>query len=195
MTSLDGEAVRVKSENSRLSCRVVDCDPLVPVSVKGRGLEEGFVVRLLTVIVVFWPTKMGFVVNAHVMPAEQAREMAPLKLVGPCAWITKVVWVSPITKGLLALGETSVKAAAPIPVSDTDCGLPVALSVIDKLDARVPLAVGLNVTLTVQLCPTAREPLKGADWQVLVSEKSPVVPAVIFEISNVSVPVLVMDTL
>ena len=134
-------------------------DPLVPVSVKGRGLEGGFVVRLLTVIVVFWPTKMGFVLNAHVTFAGQVREMAPLKLEGPCAWMTKVVWVSPITKGFTALGDTSVKAAAPIPVSDTDCGLPVALSVMDRLAARVPLATGLNVTFTVQLCPTVREPL------------------------------------
>ena len=41
------------------------------------------VVRLLTVSVVFWPTKMGLVLNVHVVPGEQAREMAPLKLEGP----------------------------------------------------------------------------------------------------------------
>ena len=61
--------------------------------------------RLLTVIVVVLPcprAKMGLVLNAHVVPAEQAREMAPLKAlapVGPFASMTKVVWVLPMIVG------------------------------------------------------------------------------------------------
>lgn len=151
MVSLDGEAVRVKSEKSRLSCSVNDCEPLVPVTENAKGLDGGFGVRLLMVNVVFPPTKMGLLVKLHVAPTEQVKEMAPLKLEGPCAWITKVVWVSPMRAGFTALGEVRVKAAAPVPVSATVCGLPVALSVIDRLAVRVPLAVGLNVTLTTQL--------------------------------------------
>ena len=37
------------------------------------------------------PTKMGFSLNAHVLPDEQASVMAPVKLVGPLATRTKVV--------------------------------------------------------------------------------------------------------
>ena len=40
--------------------------------------------------------------------------------------------------------------AAPIPVSDTVCGLLGALSVIVRVPVRVPVAVGVNVTSTVQ---------------------------------------------
>src|SRR5258708_677616 len=43
-----------------------------------------------------------------------------------------------------------------VPVSDTLCGLPVALSVMVKVPMRVPAAVGVNVTLIVQFAPAAR---------------------------------------
>ncbi len=45
----------------------------------------------------------------------------------------------------------------PIPVSDTVCGLPLALSVTLNDAVRVPEAVGLKVTLKVQLAPAASE--------------------------------------
>src|SRR5712692_501004 len=38
--------------------------------------------------------------------------------------------------------------APPVPVSDTVCGLPEALSVMVRVPVRVPVAVGVNVTLT-----------------------------------------------
>ena len=41
-----------------------------------------------------------------------------------------------------------MKAAAPIPVSATVCGLPVALSLMLNVAVRVPLAVGVNVHAT-----------------------------------------------
>jgi hypothetical protein len=41
--------------------------------------------------------------------------------------------------------------AIPVPVSVTDCGLPVALSLMLSEPFRVPLAVGEKVTLIVQL--------------------------------------------
>ena len=54
-------------------------------------------------------------------------------------------------------------------MSATDCGLPPALSVTVMVPVLVPDDVGENVTLTVQLAPTASDEL-----QVLVWPKSPV---------------------
>ena len=46
---------------------------------------------------------------------------------------------------------------APVPVSPTDCGLPVALSVIVIDPVCVPVAVGVNVTLMVHFEPAVTE--------------------------------------
>ena len=119
--------------------------------------------RLLTVIVLLLPIKMGLVLKAHVVPEEQASEMAPLKLADPLATIQKVVCVEPMMVGWVAVlllqlvdKAVSVNAAAPMPVSDTTCGLPAALSLIVNEPVRVPLAVGEKDTLIAQLCPTPR---------------------------------------
>jgi hypothetical protein len=48
-------------------------------------------------------------------------------------------------------------AVVPIPLSGTSCGLPAALSVTLRAAMRVPLAVGVNVTLIPQLAPGANE--------------------------------------
>jgi hypothetical protein len=47
--------------------------------------------------------------------------------------------------------------ALPVPVSGTDCGLPVALSATDRLAVSVPVAVGLNSMETAQFAPDASE--------------------------------------
>jgi hypothetical protein len=65
-------------------------------------------------------------------------------------------------------------ATAPIPLSVTVCGLPAALSVTLRAAVRVPLAVGLNVTLMLQLAPVANELP-----QVWVCAKSPALVPVI----------------
>ena len=62
----------------------------------------------------------------------------------------------------------------PVPVRPTVCGLLPALSVTETEAARVSVAVGLNVTLIVQLAPAAT-----LDPQVLVSEKSALLVPVI----------------
>jgi len=167
--------------------------------VKTRGLEGGLAVRLLTVIVAGGPPINVVVgLNAQRMPAGgvgQARLMVPLKLVGPFATMTKLVEVAPISTGFpgfKAVGVASVKAAAPIPVSVTDWGLPVALSLMAKEPERVPLATGENETLTAQLWFTAR--VLPTALQVFVWVKSPVVPVEICEMVKGSVPVLVMVT-
>ena len=51
---------------------------------------------------------------------------------------------------------TGPVADTPVPAKLTVCGLPVALSVIESFPVTLPVAVGLNVTLMVQLAPAAR---------------------------------------
>ena len=55
-----------------------------------------------------------------------------------------------LTTGPVVLDET------PLPLNAAACGLPLALSVTATPALRVPVAVGLNVTLIVQLVPAAR---------------------------------------
>ena len=55
-----------------------------------------------------------------------------------------------LTTGPVVLDET------PLPLNPTRCGLPLALSVTATLAVRVPVAVGLKVTLIMQLAPAAR---------------------------------------
>ena len=68
-------------------------------------------------------------------------------LVVPTFWLPNVRLV----------GETLVPAAAPVPVRLTVCGLPAALSEILTVAVRVPAAVGVNVTLIMQLSFAATE--------------------------------------
>ena len=56
----------------------------------------------------------------------------------------------------------------PVPARLTCCGLPPALSVMFKVAERLPLAVGVKVTVNVQLAPVATEVP-----QLLVCAKSP----------------------
>ena len=59
----------------------------------------------------------------------------------------------------------------PVPVRFAVCGLLLALSVTVKVPLRVPVAVGVNVTLIAQLAPAASVPP-----QLLVWAKSPLTP-------------------
>jgi len=45
----------------------------------------------------------------------------------------------------------------PVPDSVAFCGLPAALSLTARVALRAPVALGLNVTLIVQLVPAANE--------------------------------------
>ena len=58
-------------------------------------------------------------------------------------------------------------AAAPVPVNDRSCGLPLALSVNVSVPVLVLNCFGEKVTEAVQLAPAARE-----EGQVFVAEKS-----------------------
>lgn len=67
-------------------------------------------------------------------------------------------------------GERLIWPATPVPVRLTVCGLPPALSEMLKVAERFPTAVGVNVTLIVQLPLGATVPLL---TQLSVSPKSP----------------------
>lgn len=64
------------------------------------------------------------------------------------------------------LGDNVTVAAMPVPLRDAVCGLPLALSAMLTVAVRVPVAVGLKVTLTWQLPPATTL------LQVLVCKKS-----------------------
>jgi len=80
-------------------------------------------------------------------------------LVVPTFWLPNV---------RLVTERLAIAATVPVPVRLTVCGLPAALSEMLTVAARVPAAVGVNVTLIVQLPPDATELP-----QVVVSGKSP----------------------
>src|SRR5207302_1207676 len=70
-------------------------------------------------------------------------------LVVPTRWLPK---------GLLVAESVAVGGVTPVPVSDTDCGLSAASSVMFTVAARAPVAAGVKLTLIVQLAPGATEP-------------------------------------
>ena len=78
--------------------------------------------------------------------------------------------------------------AAPVPERSTVWGLPVALSVTVIVAGRLPIAVGVNVTLMEQLAPAAREAP-----QVLVSPYGAL--ATMLVMFSAAVPELVNVTL
>jgi hypothetical protein len=69
--------------------------------------------------------------------------------------------------GQLPPVATPSEKSVAVPESETVCGLPTALSVIVRVPARSPPAVGAKLTWVRQLAPAATEPA-----QLLVSEKS-----------------------
>jgi hypothetical protein len=58
---------------------------------------------------------------------------------------------------LRLVGEKLMVGAIPVPVRATVCGLPVALSVTVIVPPWLPVVVGVNVTLMMQLPPAATE--------------------------------------
>lgn len=100
-------------------------------------------------------------------------------LVVPTGWLVKVT-----------LDEDSpTTGAIPVPDNETLCGLPLALSVMLTLAVRLPVAVGLKMTLMEQFAPAAT-----LAPQVLVCEKSPLFVPVMAMLEMVSVAVPVLDS-
>ena len=91
-------------------------------------------------------------------------------------------------------GERLTLGAVPVPVRLAVCGLPAALSATLSVPLRAPVAVGVNVTLIVQLVLAAR--VEGLKGQLLVWAKSPLLVPVIEMLLMVSaeLPLLVRVT-
>jgi hypothetical protein len=79
----------------------------------------------------------------------------PLLKVADCAALVEPTEVL-VKERLEGDAVTVPVELAPVPVKETDCGLPVAESVNLSVAVRVPAAAGLNVTLAVQLAAAAR---------------------------------------
>ena len=72
-------------------------------------------------------------------------------------WAALVVPTSWLANVRLA-GDSPTAGAIPLPLRATVCGLPLALSVTDRVPVRVPVAVGLKFTLILQLAPAPKLP-------------------------------------
>jgi hypothetical protein len=72
------------------------------------------------------------------------------------------------------VGDKVTVGAVPVPLTDTLCGLPVALSVMVMAPVQAPVAVGVKVTRMGQLAPAARLPpqvfvsLKSLVWMLVI---------------------------
>ena len=80
-----------------------------------------------------------------------------------------------------------MEKSVPNPERETICGLSVALSTMTSVPARLPGAVGVNVTVIVQLPPPGT-----LLPQVLLARKSPL--ALIPDIASVPLPLVVSVT-
>ena len=87
--------------------------------------------------------------------------------------------------------QDRITSCVPVPESDTDCGLPLALSVMVSEAVRVPAAAGVNKIAMVQLPPAATEEL-----QVSASVKSAASAPVkaMLEMLKLALPVLLRVT-
>jgi hypothetical protein len=82
-----------------------------------------------------------------------------------CVAVAVPTWRAPNVK-LDGVKLTAGAGAFPVPLKPTACGLPAALSAIDRLAARAPAAVGVKLTDTVQLAPAPN--VAGLSGHVLV---------------------------
>jgi hypothetical protein len=69
------------------------------------------------------------------------------------ALVVPIFWLANVR--LTGESMTPGASAIPRPLSATDCGESAALSVIERLAERFPAAVGVNVTVTMQVPPAA----------------------------------------
>ena len=118
--------------------------------------------------------------------------MAMLEIVSGAVpvFVTVTVWAALGTPTatfpkLKDVAERPSSGAVPVPVTDTVCGLPVALLIRVSVPARAPTAVGVKMTEIAHVALTA---MLGVQPE-LVWEKSP--PIDIFEIASAAVPVFV----
>ena len=70
-------------------------------------------------------------------------------------WAALVVPTSWLANVRLA-GDSAAAGAIPLPTRATVCGLPLALSVTDRVPLRVFVPVGVKLTLILQLAPVPK---------------------------------------
>jgi hypothetical protein len=107
---------------------------------------------------------------------------------GSAALVAPTNWFSKLRRGT----DRLIAGAVPVPVRLTVCGLPLALSVSVRLPERLPVAVGVNVTLIKQLLPAATGALVLQVVPLAATAKSPVA-AMLVKVKE-AVPVLVTVT-
>ena len=92
--------------------------------------------------------------------SEQLSVTVPLKsLVVPATLTEKVAgWPAATVAELEELAEGEMEKSVPVPDNETICGLSVALSTMTSVAVLLPTAVGVNVTVIVQLPPPATPP-------------------------------------
>lgn len=103
------------------------------------------------------------------------------------AWLLLVVFTVWLVK-VSDVGVSDAVGAVPVPVNETVCGLPVALSTIESEAVRVPVAVGLNVMVTAHEDPVETDEPHVFDEMA----KSPLLVPVRVSLVRVSVPVPVL---
>src|SRR6267154_3219670 len=76
-------------------------------------------------------------------------------LLNVTVWAALVVFICWSAKVRLA-GDSPAAAAIPLPLRAAVCGLSLELSVTDRVPVRVPVAVGLKLTLILRLAPALK---------------------------------------
>src|SRR3981081_2527820 len=109
----------------------------------------------------------------------------PVPLLVNCMTCAALVVVTGWEAKVTLAADRTIAGAVPIPDKATECGLPGALSVRINCPDLTPVAVGVNVTGSVQLPPGATELPQGS-----ASIKSPVVVM----LDRAAVPLLVSVT-
>ena len=97
---------------------------------------------MLSVRVLDCPARIVAGEKEQVKPEGQDRVMLPAKLPAVAAEIGNVVEVAPTTMVDFGADDDRVNSARPVPDKTTPCGLPLALSAIESVPARAPLATG-----------------------------------------------------
>jgi hypothetical protein len=168
----------------------------VPLTLKKKGFEVKVDsperVKVLVVGMVGWPKAIVVGLKEHV-PLAQERAMVSVKELGAERVMVKGVEVIPMRRCCASVGELRLKTGFPTPVKVTLDAPLATLSVMVRFPVRVPVAVGVKVTLKMQFAPTGS--VKGVEGQLLVSAKSPVAAMAVIVRGTLLVPLFVIFTL
>lgn len=167
-------AVAEEAEIAKSAMKIVRatdglCDPLVPITER---LTEplGSGANPLTVSTLFFPAVMLPGLKAQVTEPlpEQLRPMAPAKLNCDVADILKTAVSDPFKTVAEVRSAVIAYPGTPVPENATVVGEAAMLDAMLSVPARAPVAVGVNVTLIVQLVVAS-----GGAAQLSVTAKSP----------------------